>query len=194
MYGLFTVLYGINNLGKSTQAKLLVERMNAEGYKAEYLKYPIYDLEPSGPLINDYLRNSNPLKFTPRGIQLLYVLNRTQFEPVLKAKLEAGIHIVSEDYVGTGIAWGKGGGVDEPFLKDLNVHLIKEDMAFLFDGKRFTEATESGHTHETNDELTEKVRLAHLELGSEFGWKKIDANRSIEDIHEQIWGVVHKNL
>lgn len=192
--GKFIVLYGINNLGKSTQAKLLVERLQKEGQQAEYIKYPIYDLKPSGPLINEYLRNGNPLNFTPRGIQLLYVLNRTQFETNLKAKLTEGIHVIAEDYVGTGIAWGMGGGVDEPFLKDLNVHLLKEDLAFLFDGKRFTEATEANHTHETNYVLTEKVRNAHLNLSKELGWQKINANLSIEEIHDQIWQAVQNAI
>ena len=108
--GKLIVLYGINNLGKSTQAKKLVERMNAEGYRAQYLKYPIYDLTPSGTMLNAYLREGNPHQLSPREAQLIYVLNRTQTEPVIKKKLKEGIHIVAEDYIGTGLAWGIGGG------------------------------------------------------------------------------------
>ena len=100
------VLYGVNNLGKTTQAKKLVERLHAESYSAEYIKYPIYDLEPSGPRLNAYLRRENPEHLTPEQAQLLYIENRTAYEPTLKAKLAAGVHIVAEDYTGTGIAWG----------------------------------------------------------------------------------------
>jgi len=51
--GLFVVLHGINNLGKTTQAKLLVEKLQSEGHKAEYMKYPVYDLDPSGKILNN---------------------------------------------------------------------------------------------------------------------------------------------
>lgn len=190
--GKFIVLYGINNLGKSTQAKLLVEKLKRKGYKAEYLKYPIYDLKPSGPLINDYLRNGNPFSLTPGQIQIIYVLNRTQFQLIIESKLASGIHIVAEDYIGTGIAWGMGAGVDETLLKRLNQHLLREDLAFLFEGQRFSEGIEDNHQHEQNDELTEKVRLAHEKLGQEYGWLQINANQEIGVISEEIWREVSK--
>ncbi len=194
MKGKFIVLYGINNLGKSTQAKMLVERLKQEGHKAEYLKYPVYDLEPSGKLINEYLREGNPYNLSAREIQLMYVWNREQYEPTLREKLESGVHIISEDYVGTGLSWGIGTGVDEQFMKKINAHLFKEDIAFLFDGARFTEATENTHKHETNDELMEKVREIHARLGEEFEWIKIDANKSRQDIHETIWNRISNSI
>ncbi len=191
---MFIVLYGINNLGKSTQAKMLVERMNNEGYSAEYLKYPIYNQAPAGPIINDYLREGNTHRLSAREAQLLYVLDRTQYEPALKEKLESGVHIIAEDYVGTGISWGIGAGVNEKFLKDINNHLLIEDVAFLFEGARFIEATETGHKHETNNELIEAVRKAHDMLAQERGWIRINANESIQDIHEKLWKIVHEKI
>lgn len=194
MQGKFIVLYGINNLGKSTQAKLLTESLQKQGHKAEYIKYPIYDLAPSGPILNAYLRQGNPYNLSAREAQIIYALNRTQFEATLKNKLEQGVHIISEDYVGTGLSWGIGAGVDEKFLKEINSHLLKEDLVFLFDGQRFTEATEQGHKHETDDVLIEKVRAAHLRLGEELGWHKINANLTIEEIHREILTIVEKML
>lgn len=192
--GKFIVIHGANNLGKSTQAKLLAEKMNAEGYKTEYLKYPIYNILPSGKIINDYLRNSNPFKLTPREAQTIYALNRTQYEPILKRKLESGINVVAEDYTGTGLAWGIGAGVDENYLKLINSHLLKEDLTLLLDGERFKAAMENGHKHEIDDELWQKVRQAHLRLGKKFGWIKINANLTIKQIHAIIWREVQKVL
>jgi len=185
--GKFLVIYGINNLGKTTQAKLLVDHLNKAGVKAEYLKYPIYDLEPSGKLINDYLRKDNPENLSPREAQIIYTLNRTQFQNQLLEKLKTGTTIVAEDYTGTGLAWGMGAGVDEGFLKYLNSHLKVEDMAFLFEGERFKDAAEDNHKHELDEELLEKVKQAHEKLGKEFGWIKINANLSIDEIHGIIW-------
>lgn len=129
--GKLIVLYGINNLGKSTQAKLLVEKLKTEGLKAEYLKYPIYNLSPSGEILNDYLREGNFYDLHSREAQIIYALNRTQYQDILIKKLEAGIHVVAEDYKGTGIAWGLGAGVSEVFLKSINSHLIDEDLVFF---------------------------------------------------------------
>lgn len=192
--GKLIVLYGINNLGKSTQAKLLVDKLKDNGYQAEYLKYPIYDLAPSGVILNNYLREKNSFQLSAREAQIIYALNRTQYQDQLIAKLKSGLNIIAEDYTGTGLAWGLGAGVDENFLKEINSHLIKEDLVFLFDGERFKQAVENGHKHETDDDLTSKVRWAHLKLREEYGWHKINANLTIEEIHGQLWAEVKKML
>ena len=101
---------------------------------------------------------------------------------------------MSEDYTGSGLAWGIGAGVSAEFMKLINEHLLKEDLAFVFDGERFTAATEVGHTHETNNELLNGVRIAYQKLGRELGWQKINANRSIEEIHAEIWTSVQQYL
>lgn len=192
--GKLIVLYGINNLGKSTQAKLLVEKLRANGYQAEYLKYPIYDLAPSGFILNNYLRENNSFQLSPREAQIIYALNRTQYEEQLIAKLKSGINVIAEDYTGTGLAWGIGAGVDENFLKEINSHLLREDLVFLFDGERFRQAIENGHKHENDDDLTNKVRWAHFKLKEEYDWLKINANLAIEAIHEQLWTETKKLL
>jgi thymidylate kinase len=192
--GKFIVLYGINNLGKTTQAELIVKKLNSQDIKAEYFKYPIYEIEPSGQLINNYLRGGNRYGLNAREIQIIYCLNKTQFEKTLEEKLAAGINIIAEDYVGTGLAWGIGTGVDESFLKELNSHLLKEDLAFLFDGERFIASRESNHKFETNDELILKVKKIHSELGEKFGWIKINANLSIEEINNKLFQEITKIL
>jgi dUTP pyrophosphatase len=189
--GKFIVIYGINNLGKTTQAKMLTQNLKEAGWPAEYLKYPIYDLKPSGPIINDYLRSGNPYNLSSREAQIFYTLNRIQFESELKKKLEAGINIIAEDYIGTGLAWGVSTGVEETFLRHINSQLLKEDLAFLFDGKRFRQAEEYNHQHETNEILINKVRKAHLKLAEEFGWIKINANQTREQIQSELWFYVN---
>lgn len=188
--GKLIIMYGINNLGKTTQAKFLVEKLKSQGHEAEYLKYPVYGLEPSGPILNAYLRLGNPLKLSPREAQIVYALNRAQYESELKAKLEKGIDIVAEDYWGTGVAWGVGAEVDREFLLKLNGKFLKEDLALLFVGKRFQSGIEGEHLYENDSELTERVEQAHNELGKEFGWKVVDAHGSIEEVSEKVWSVV----
>ncbi len=186
MDGSFIVLYGVNNLGKSTQARMLVDALNARGIAAEYLKYPVYGLAPFGPMINAYLREGNPHQLSAREAQMLYTLNRTQYETTLKEKLASGITIIAEDYIGTGLAWGGGAGVDMDFLSQINSHLIPEHTAFLFEGERFSEGIESVHKHEQDDELTRTVRELHSMLAHRHGWIVVNANRDKDTIHTEL--------
>ena len=183
-------IYGINNLGKSTQVKILVDKLKNHGMACS-LKYPIYDLEPSGPMIWKYLRDGNPFNLNPREAQILYTFNRLHFEARLqKEYLFKHDFVVLEDYTGTGLAWGIGAGVDKKFLLKINQELLKEDLAILLDGERFLEGKEIGHKHETDDELTEKVRQTHLELAKEFGWRSVNANQTKKQVSDQIYKIV----
>jgi len=192
--GRFIVFYGTNNLGKSTQAKLLIERFNNLNIPFEYIKYPLYDLAPSGHILNDYLRNDNPYNLNPREAQIIYALNRTQYQPELQKKMDQGINIIAEDYIGTSLAWGMGAGVDINFLEKINSHLMKEDLAILFDGERFKNSIEKNHKHETNEELFKKVKQLHLDLGQKYSWTKINANLSIEEINNKLFKIIQDLL
>ena len=98
---MFIAVLGINNIGKSTQVRRLTERIVAESLTARGIKYPIYDLAPTGPMLNGYLREGNPHNLTPREFQILQALNRQAFEPNLRQMLVANNVMVAEDYIGT---------------------------------------------------------------------------------------------
>ena len=62
--GKLITIYGINNIGKSTHAKLIVERLKQNGYKAFYVKYPVYNMEPTGVFLNEVLRGEGGQKIS----------------------------------------------------------------------------------------------------------------------------------
>lgn len=173
---------------------MLVDYLNARGIPAEYIKYATYNLEPAGKLINDYLRKGNPYKFSPRELQLLHYVDRISFQKTLEEKMDSGINIIAEDYFGTAIAWGMGAGVDKKLLEYLHSFLYREDLAILFAGKRFPSAVESEHKHENDKNLLNRVSKIHLRLGKKYGWKKIDANRSINEVHRDILKIVSREV
>ncbi len=191
MRGIFIVIYGVNNIGKSTQAGRLVEYLQQHGYKAEYLKYPVYD-SPTGMKISAILRSDKKQKLTEEEFQTLYYENRKDYEPVLKKKLADGVVIIAEDYTGTGLAWGSAKGTDYETLKKQNSGLLKENLAILMDGERFIHAMEEKHLHERDRELIAKVRQRHLEIGKEFGWKLVNANQPEEKVFQDILVIVKK--
>lgn len=190
--GKFIVIYGINNLGKSTHAKFLVAAIRKVGQKAEYIKYPIYKQEPTGKLINEYLRQDNPNKFSPREFQLLHFIDKVIYEQELKAKLNKGINIVAEDYFGTTLAWGIATGVDQKLLEYFGQFILKEDMAILLHGKRFKKAKEKKHKHENNEKLIKLAQKAHLKIGKKYGWYKVDTRLPLEEKNKIIWEKVRQ--
>lgn len=193
MDGPLIVIYGINNIGKSTQAKRLVAYLQERGYKAEYLKYPVYD-SPTGRKISDVLRSGKKQKLTEEEFQTLYYQNRKDYEPELRKKLAEGTIIIAEDYTGTGIAWGSAKGADYEKLKQQNSDLLKEDLAILMDGDRFTHAMEENHIHERDEKLMTKVRQRFLAIGKESGWRLVNANQSEESVFHDILAIIKPHI
>ena len=191
---MFIVLYGINNIGKTTQAKLLSAKLKSVGIKNEYIKYPLYDLAPTGAILNNYLRQGNKYNLSAQENQIINALNKTQFEPKLKEKLDSGITIIAEDYIGTSLAWGGASSVPQELLKKINSHLVKEDLSILFNGNRFKKTIEKNNKHENDEELINKVKDNFLYLAQENKWEVIDANESIDKIHDMIYQKVKKCL
>lgn len=177
--GKFITLYGINNIGKSTQAKLLIKALEKDGLKVSYLKYPIYDLKPTGPFINKVLRSKKGQTISESELQLWFILNRYQFEPKLKDLIATHDVVIAEDYIGTGIAWGVAKGLSELWLEEANRHLLKEDIAILFEGERKLGAREKTHLHEQNDALAEKCREILSHLATKHGWHRFQMKHEI---------------
>ncbi len=189
----FIVLYGPNNIGKSTQVRLLAKHLIDEEKEVLILKYPIYDLQPTGPLINDVLRHNK--KMSDLELQKAYAQNRRDFQPTLEKILAAGIYVVAEDYTGTGIAWGMTMGVDLKTLEEMNDDLLQPDLAILLDGPRFKKAVEKGHRHEdAGDEVWQKNRKIHLQLAKRYGWIKVKVDSSPEKVHQKVWQVIKEKL
>lgn len=193
--GKFIVVYGMNNLGKTTQTQQLCQHFQEKGIKAKYLKYPIYDLEPTGTLINGYLRNGGLKDLSPLEIQAIYSLNRRDYEPTLKKDLEEGYYVFGEDYNGTGLAWGIIFGADKNTLLRLNQGLLEPDLELLFDGERFLMGKEGNHAHEgLPDEDWRRGRKIHQELAKEFGWQVIDANGTKNEVFTRLLKEIENSL
>jgi len=194
MKPLFIALYGINNIGKSTQAKLLVERLRAEVYPVHYVKYPVYDLKPSGTFLNHVLRGGQSQHVSEEELQMWFTVNRFQMQAQLEAWLSAGDLVVAEDYIGTGLAWGATKGANLEWLEALNAPLRKPDLEILMDGERFLVGKEKGHLHESDDDLMERCRDMHLSLAARFHWERVSSQGSVNEVAERIWALVGSRM
>ena len=190
---MFITIYGINNIGKSTHCELLVNNLKSMGHEAMFIKYPVYDIHPSGPHLNHTLRAPKQT-ITEEELQLWFVLNRHQFQKSLRNYLEKGIIVVAEDYIGTGIAWGLAKGADQRWLEEVNKNLIKEDLSILINGERAMHAVEEEHIHESQDELMDHVRKNLLILAEQHGWHKVELQPHKKDTQVLIFDIVKQQL
>lgn len=191
---MFITIYGINNIGKSTQAKRIVEKLRDCGKQAIFIKYPAYEVEPTGGLINRVLRSGGKQKMSEEELQMWFTLNRYQFEPKLKKMLSSGKIVVAEDYIGTALAWGLVKGADLKWLIEINKYLRREDLAILLDGSRKMSAKERKHLHEKDDKLVDKCRSVYLNLAKKFGWKVVKVSDVWDVTTARIWEVIRKEL
>jgi len=184
MKGKFIVIYGANNLGKSTQVELLEKTLQKKGIDVLRIKYPIYDLEPTGSLINSVIREGK--KMAEDQLQQTYVQNRRDYEGTLKKTLKKGTWVIAEDYVGTGLAWGMVRGLDLSEMEKWNEGLMPADLSFVLFGDRFQNGKEAGHRNENDDVLWKTAQDMHLMLAQKYNWKKIYANQSKDAVLEEI--------
>src|SRR3990172_11664175 len=144
---MFIAIYGINNIGKSTQVKHLASKFEELGKKVKILKYPIYDLEPTGSQINYFLRDPEAPHISGESFQMLYIQNRLDYEPELLKDLKDYDVVIAEDYIGTGLAWGMTQGVPYRWLQSKNdqYRQKKADLEILLDGERILSGKELIH-------------------------------------------------
>lgn len=192
MQGKFIVLYGANNLGKTTQVRYLKDNLEHRVGKENVLvlKYPIYDT-PTGQRIDAELRRQRTM--TDLELQIEFAANRRCFETDLNDLLRSGVWVVAEDYKGTGIAWGVANGISLQTMEEINRGLKDEDLAILMDGERFTGGIERGHRYEEGGKW-EQARITHLELAARYGWEIVSANGTEANVAQNIWAVVENKF
>lgn len=188
--GLFITVYGVNNIGKSTHCRILTERLKREGHDVVTIKYPVYDLEPTGTELNRILRGGEQKDLSEEKLQSLFTQNRRDFEPQLKKYLEEGKIVVAEDYTGTGVAWGMAKGLSLQFMERLNDGLLREDFPLLLMGNRDARATEKSHIHEQNQSLLASVSKIFVQLGERYGWHVVQLQKDIPDTADLLWNAV----
>ncbi|MCD6480261.1 dTMP kinase [Candidatus Bathyarchaeota archaeon] len=188
--GFFIVLEGIDGCGKSTQGRLLAERLRGLGYEV------VETCEPSDGPIGRLLRERGEegFRFPPQVEALLYAADRLHHvEEIVKPALRAGFIVVSERYLHSSIAYQGAGGVDIDWIRTLNRHAPKPDLVVLLDvapetaldrlrGRRLT-AYEDYETQR-------RVREIYLRLVEAGELIRVNAERSMEEVHEELFKLV----
>ena len=200
--GLFISFEGVDGCGKSTQVKLLLDKLLSENDKVELVR------EPGGIKISEDIRkillNPSNLSMNHQAEALLMIASRAQLTyEMIKPLLKKGIIVIADRFSDSTLAYQGGGRkLDIGILKKINdfaTQNLVPDLTFLIDispedvFKRARIASpdriESAGLDFQND-----VRRTYLNLAKEFSKRFIvlDGYKSVASIHRYIWDKIMK--
>jgi dTMP kinase len=189
MRGRFIVIEGPDGAGTTFHAKLLAERLIANGQNVVLTAEPTDG--PIGTFIRSVLKGHTSVPSS--SLQLLFVADRAwHVETVILPALEAGKTVISDRYEASTIAYGISLGLDEQWLKDLNKNFIRPDVQILalppisICLKRLSERHDRDILEEAK--LQEKIHAAYAALAkSDPSIHVIDTSVDKEEAAAKIW-------
>lgn len=114
--GAFLLLEGVDRCGKTTQGRLLLNKLIAAGMAATAMRFPDRTTA-TGTVINNYLTTAGT-DLDDRAIHLLFSANRWEAVGELSRNLRAGTNVVCDRYAYSGVAFSTS-KVDEVSGKQL---------------------------------------------------------------------------
>jgi dTMP kinase len=191
--GVFICVEGLDGCGKTTQAKLLVRRLN-EDYDA------LYTAEPSRGKIGKFIKRYC-LHAGKRGSSiveaLLFAADRFQHvEKEIQPALEKGKIVVSDRYVYSSLAYQGAAGVDLQWIEKINEHALRPDLAIFIDVKPETviQRLKSKKSVMENLETQRKVRDAYVKFVEKGELVSINGNKSKREVANDIMTTVQSFL
>ena len=219
--GKLIVIEGTDGSGKSTQFKRLTERLQEEGKTFQKLVFPQY-AEPSSALIRMYLGGefgSKPTDVNAYAASAFYAVDRyASYKKVWGEYYEQGGLILSDRYTTSNAVHQASKEAPENRNKFLHwlyefeyelLGLPRPDVTIYLDvPTSFTEkmlrgreaaTNTSADIHEQDLEYLATCRKIGRTAAEYYGWRVINCvkdeqMRSIEDIHEEIYGLIAKCL
>jgi dTMP kinase len=194
--GRFIVLEGGEASGKSTQAKLLVQRIAATGRDA------LLTHEPGDTQLGEELRQlllHHDWRIEPHAELFLMLADRAQHATeVIRPALVAGKVVVSDRYSPSSMAYqGAGRGLGVEMVRELSEFAsgeLEPDLTIVLDlpdavAVHRIEA-ERDRMEQAGDEFHVAVREAYRSLARRHGWPVVDASGTREDVAERVWRAV----
>ncbi len=203
---MFITFEGIDGSGKTTQINLLSARLRSLGIDVLALR------EPGGNEVSENIREvllSNTNEIGIRAELLLFVAARAQLvEKVIRPALDAGKLVICDRFIDSSVAYqGFGRGIDIDDVHSCNkfaTNNLVPNLTFFLDvpttiglGRTSARGESAPDRMESAGEsFFDKVRTGYLSIAaSEPGrFIVLDGGASPEEIHDQIWVPVHKQV
>lgn len=207
--GKFITFEGPEGGGKTTQAKRLIERLQAAGHEVVYTREP--GGTPTGEAIRDILQhNKTNEAISPTAEVLLFAASRAQLvSHVILPALERGAWVVCDRFADSTTAYqGYGRGFDVDQMIAINSFAINgatPDLTVLLDvnldeGFRRIEmrhhkkASPLDRIEQEARSFHERVRQGYLDMARRWPdrFRVVDGMGEEVAVSEEIWGLVDR--
>ena len=193
----FITFEGIDGCGKSTQAKLLIEKLNSLNIETSFVR------EPGGTKISEEIRavllDSREEEMSNRTEALLMCASRAQLtKNIIIPELDSGKWVIADRYSDSTLAYQGGGrGIDIDWLINLNNFAtfgVVPDITFYIDvdaeiGYQRRKNMSSDRIESAGSEFQNEIRNKYFEIIDKFSERcvNIDGNLSKDEISKTIW-------
>jgi dTMP kinase len=191
--GAFICIEGLDGCGKTTQSKLLAKKLG-KSHNA------IYTSEPSRGKIGTYIRNRclyGKKRLSTVVEALLFAADRVEHvENEVLPALRDGLLVISDRYVYSSLAYQGVTGLSLEWIKKVNEHALKPDMAVFIDVDPTTvmHRLKRKRSVMENIETQQKVRDVYLKFVAKGELVRIDGNRAKNEVAETLFTLVLKYL
>ena len=193
----FITFEGIDGCGKSTQAKLLIEKLNSVNIETSFVR------EPGGTKISEEIRavllDSREEEMSNRTEALLMCASRAQLtKNIIIPELDSGKWVIADRYSDSTLAYQGGGrGIDIDWLINLNNFAtfgVVPDITFYIDvdaetGYQRRKSMSSDRIEAMGSKFQNEIRNKYFEIIDKFSERcvNIDGNLSKDEISKTIW-------
>ena len=190
--GILVVFEGIDGSGKSTQAEILLKRLQEEDFDVVYFR------EPSKGKWGRKIKKKalHPDSLSPEEELDLFLKDRKEnVEKNLKPALQKRRIVILDRYYYSTIAYQGAKGIDEKLIRTMNEEFVVEpDLVFIFDIdpqkglERIEDRKKKDRLFEREDYLVKVREIFRSFKGEKF--VHIDALKSEEVISKEIEEIV----
>jgi len=188
--GVFICIEGIDGCGKTTQAKLLVNKLRRRGFDA------VYTTEPSsgkvGRLIRGFVLDRR--RRVPIALEaLLFAADRIDhMETEVKPLLRQGKTLVCDRYVYSSLAYQGAAGLDLDWIDQVNQLALKPSLALFLDVQPEVVVKRLRRKRSVMENMSnlKNVREVYLKLVQQQQLVSLDGDRPIKAVAEDILKLV----
>lgn len=192
--GVFICVEGLDGCGKTTQTKLLVRNLRKNGYDA------VYTAEPTRGKIGRFIKRyclHGGKRVSAVVEALLFAADRVEHvKNEIVPALNKGKIVVSDRYVYSSYAYQGAAGLDLKWIEKVNEHAIRPDLAIFVDvnPEIVVKRLKPKKSVMEDLEIQRTVREVYLNFVEKGELVRIDGNKSIKDLANDIFKVVQEIL